>query len=379
VTSKDSDGTLVLGLEDIRRIADAIGFDALMDELIAELTAALAASDKGDLECLPRVGFSYTAPHLGVLEWMPVMQKGNDIVIKVVAENPGNAGRVGLPTIIATMTRYELATGRLLAIVDGVFSTALRTGAASAIASRALARPDSAVLGVIGCGAQAVTQIHALSRVFDLRELLVSDPDQRALNSLAGRVSFTGLQPRSVPLEQIEREADILCTCTTVAPGAGPVLAGLNVKPSLHINAVGADMPGKVEMPLHLWKRGLICTDYIEQALVEGECQQLRREDIDCTLGTLLANPRKFESFRDSLTVFDSTGFAVEDKVVLELLCRHAERLNLGRRILIESALADASDPYSFRREQGRGGGERAGAPQAGVVAGVESNRLLNS
>ena len=110
-------------------------------------------------------------------------EPGDRAVVKMVSYNPINPMRFELPTIVSTMNMYDLKTGNLRALCDGTHLTAVRTGAASAIASELLAHPDSSVIGLIGCGAQAVTQLHALSRCFHIDEVLAFDINESVTDS----------------------------------------------------------------------------------------------------------------------------------------------------------------------------------------------------
>jgi ornithine cyclodeaminase/alanine dehydrogenase-like protein (mu-crystallin family) len=345
--------TRILGEHELRQVVRATGLHALMDETLSALERELEHFDPASTELRKREGFQYQHPHPGVLEWMPVMQVGRHAVVKLVGYNPRNPEELGLPTILSSISLYDVTTGHLQAICDGTFPTALRTGAASAVASRLLAREDSRVLGLVGCGAQAVTQAHALSRVFPLERVLVYDIAPEAMHSFARRAAFLGLEVVAAPLARVEQEADILCTATSVAVGAGPVVSGRLLKAHLHINAVGSDLPGKTELPVELLRRALVCPDYLPQAVVEGECQQLQPGEIGPTLFELARAPRQWHSHRQGLTVFDSTGFALQDKVVLEVLLAHAERLGVGPLLQVESLAEDPKDPYGFLQEAG--------------------------
>jgi ornithine cyclodeaminase/alanine dehydrogenase-like protein (mu-crystallin family) len=339
--------TLLLGEDELRRIARVVGIDALMDETIVELERALARFDPDRVDVRKREGFAYRLPVSGALEWMPVMEVGREAVIKIVGYHPRNVSSE-CPTIVSSMSLYDVRTGHLRALADGAFPTALRTGAASAIASKILAREDSTTIGLVGCGAQAVTQLHALSRVFKIDRVLVHDTAQEALASFARRVAFLGLGVSIASLSEVERGADILCTATSVDAGAGPVIGGTELKPHVHVNAVGSDLPGKAELPSSFLRRAFVCPDFLPQALVEGECQQLGLEEIGPTLAEVVKNPSLGHLHRDRPTVFDSTGFALEDQVVFGVLLRHAERIGVGRLLRVETSADDPRDPYGF-------------------------------
>jgi L-lysine cyclodeaminase len=344
--------TLLLGPSDLRALVEGVGLDTLMDELIHALTVALREFDASLFQVPKREGFavaSDTRP-AGALGWMPALRRGDTLTLRVAGSLPGNRAELGLPTLMATHGVYDVRTGHLMALMDGVFATALRTGAASAVASRCLAMPDSQVLGLVGCGAQAVSQLHALSRVFRLEQVLVHDVDPDAARSFVRRVAFLGLDVRPTLLPDLEARADILCTQTTVAPGAGPVISGHAMRPHVHVNAVGADQAGKVELPLALLRKSLVCPDFPAQARVEGECQQLHPDQIGPDLATVVQQPEEFQGWRERNTVFDSTGHALEDHVVTRLLLEHARRMGLGTLLALEGVGADPLDPYAMVR-----------------------------
>ncbi len=342
--------TLVLTNEDIARIVVHCGADALMDQLLARLIAALRRASS-DSENIPvRAGFHYERPTCGLVEWMPLHAPGQEVMLKVVGYHSANPEGMNLPTILSTVSAYDTASGHLSCLMDGVLLTALRTGAASAVASRYLAHPNSRVLGLIGCGAQAVTQLHALSRVFDLQQVLLHDTDPRALESFARRCAplNLSLEMRPAPLEELVPQADILVSCTSIGVGEGPLFEDLPIQPHLHINAVGSDFPGKVELPRSLLENCLVVPDFREQALREGECQQLPPETLGPELAHVVQHPADFDEYRFRPTVFDSTGWALEDFVALQLLREYALELGLGRWLEIEQLDGDVKNPYDF-------------------------------
>jgi ornithine cyclodeaminase/alanine dehydrogenase-like protein (mu-crystallin family) len=131
--------TVILTVDDIRVIVQQVGLNGLMDEMIRRLEDAFACYDPQQTVIPARDGFSYTEPEMGLVEWMPVKGAGHQVTIKVVGYHPGNPSARSLPTILSTVSAYDTRTGHLFGLADGVFLTALRTGAASAVAARALA------------------------------------------------------------------------------------------------------------------------------------------------------------------------------------------------------------------------------------------------
>ncbi len=340
--------TVILTTNDFRAIARHVGLNPLMDECIARLRAALQQFDANDTITPVRAGFEYTHPEVGLLEWMPIMQRGEKAVVKMVGYHPANPERRQLPTILSTVSAYDTKSGHLIGLADGTFLTALRTGAASAVASEVLAVPDAGVVGIIGCGAQGVSQLHALSRVFRLKRALIYDIDPAVSESFARRTAFLNIPVYPVPLPQLLLESDILCTATSVEVGKGPVFEDRGLPAHVHINAVGSDFPGKIEVPRSVLQRSLVCPDFPAQAVMEGECQQLSPGEIGPDLVEVVKNAAQYAPCRRQSTVFDSTGWALEDLVVLELLIDYATELGLGQRLALESISRDPHDPYQF-------------------------------
>jgi ornithine cyclodeaminase/alanine dehydrogenase-like protein (mu-crystallin family) len=345
--------TTILTVEDIRAIVQNIGLDLLMDEMIERLELAFLKYDPRLVQIPARDGFSYTEPEMGLIEWMPAMHSGQEVMIKVVGYHPRNPVSRSLPTILSTISAYDTHTGHLSGLADGVFLTAMRTGAASAIASKYLAHPDSKIVGLIGCGAQAVSQLHALSRLFAIEEVLVYDINPMISTSFVKRVDFLGLKVTPVDefhLGCLLESADILTTCTSVDVEKGPVFPDRGLKPWVHINAVGSDFPGKFEIPLSVLKRSVVIPDFLDQAIKEGESQQLSLNEIGPTITDILQAPSDNLALRSRITVFDSTGWALEDEVAMELLMELALEMNLGTRVRLESIPEDPHDPYEFVR-----------------------------
>ena len=343
--------TRILLAEDIARLVAEVGPDGLMDRMIERLETTLLGYSEPAFEVPARDGFSYQRPRLGLIEWMPAMKVGEHTTIKVVGYHPANPATTGLPTILSTVGLYDTDTGHLAGIADATFLTALRTGAASALASSLLARAESQVVGVIGCGAQAVTQLHALSRRFPIERVLMHDVDPAAVASLAARVAGllpTGVDLRPAPVDLLVASADILCTCTSIDGGEGPLFADRETRPWLHVNAIGADFPGKTELPRALLERSLVVPDFAAQAEREGECQQLDMSKVGPDLIGLVQNQARYADARAGLTVFDSTGHALEDQVAMEMLQEFAEALDLGICVALEASAGDPLNPYDF-------------------------------
>ncbi|MEO0494056.1 MAG: ornithine cyclodeaminase family protein, partial [Actinomycetota bacterium] len=268
--------TRLLRAEDLSALLDRVGRDALMDQMMDAMRGRFVEFTGEDQQARARDGFRYDKPAHGLIEWMPTHEVGGPVVIKMVGYHPTNPVQRDLPSVIATTSMWDTTTGHLVAVADSTLLTALRTGAASGLATEILAIDQPITLGVVGLGAQAVTQTHAISRIRTIEKVIGFDVDPEVAATFADRIAWLGLDVEIVSPEAaatIAGEVDVLCTCTSAELGAPPVVADTEVRPWLHINAVGADFPGKIELPVGLTHGAFVVPDTLEQCLVEGECQ----------------------------------------------------------------------------------------------------------
>ena len=342
--------TLLLRSDDLSALLETVGRDAFMDHMINALRGRFRDFD-GELQHVrARDGFRYDKPAHGLIEWMPTHEVGGPIVIKMVGYHPTNPLQRSLPSVLATTSMWDSETGHLVAVADATLLTALRTGAASGVATDLLAIDGPVTVGVVGLGAQAVTQVHAISRVREIERVIGIDIDSTAADSYAERIGFLGVPVEIRPpadAATIAAEVDVLCTCTSAELGAPPVVGAPEVRPWLHINAVGADFPGKIELPRGLTEGAFVVPDTLEQCIVEGECQQVGAADIGPELEAIVSDPEHHRSRRTQRTVFDSTGWAVEDDVALRLAVELAREHGLGQEVALERIPADPLDPYA--------------------------------
>jgi len=343
--------TRVLTRRCIANVVGRVGLDAFLDELIDRLSRTFAAYDPTSFQVVVRSGFRYDQPDLGLIEWMPTMESGRRVSIKTVGYHPANPVKRGVPSVLGTTSLHDTADGRLLALCEATFLTALRTGAASAVVTDALAIREASSLGIIGCGAQAVTQVHAISRVRPIKVVKAYDIDAGIAATLPTRLQRNGIDVEVELVgtaDEAVAEVDILCSATSAHPGAAPVVPDVAHRPWLHINAVGADHPGKRELPASLVARAVVIPDTLEQCAAEGEAQHVEREHLGPEMAHLLRHRTQYEHLRSQLTVFDSTGWALEDLVAAELLLDHAERLNEGIALDLQPTPCDPYDPYEL-------------------------------
>ncbi|MFB0556876.1 MAG: alanine dehydrogenase, partial [Dehalococcoidia bacterium] len=248
--------------------------------------------------------------------------------VKWVSVYPNN-WRQNLPSVMATIILCDANTGCPLAVMDGTYITNIRTGAAGGVAVKYLARRDSSVIGLIGAGVQARTQLLAISEVLPrIKEVKVFDQQKDASVTYANEMG-TKLDINIRPVETIKEatEADIVVTTT---PSREPVVKKQHIAPGTHINAIGADARGKQELESDLLKKAKIVIDDIEQASHSGEINVplsqgvIKVEDIYGTLGEVVANMKKGRENNEEITIFDSTGVAIEDIICAKLVYNKA-------------------------------------------------------
>ncbi|MFC2049583.1 ornithine cyclodeaminase family protein [Chloroflexota bacterium] len=266
---------------------------------------------------------SYLLLDQGDFRAMPAALPGA-VGVKWVNVHPQNPAQ-GLPTIMAILICSDPLTGYPSAVMDATDITAYRTGAAAAIASKYLARKDSQTLGIIGAGNQSYTQILAHVTLFDLRLIKVFDLSTAAVKKLIQHFPQYPLQKCS--LEETVA-SDIVCTLT---PSREPVLKREWVVPGTHINAVGADAEGKEELEPAILKEAIVVVDDIRQASSGGEINVpirkglLKADDIHATLGEIIVGKKQGRIDDKSITIFDSTGIAIEDIAVAKIVYGKAE------------------------------------------------------
>ncbi|ELY5193021.1 ornithine cyclodeaminase family protein [Vibrio cholerae] len=338
----------VLSESEVANVVGAISINNFMDALIEEIERGFVEYDQRGVELSRREGYTSNG---NLIEWMPVNDGDQNVTIKVVSYFPTNPTSSQTPTIDAVIIAFDFHSGKPKAVIGGALLTAMRTGAASAVASKRLANQESRVLGLVGCGAQAITQAHALSRVFPINEVLVYDINKVALESIQQRLSFLDVVVRIVDIDEIERKSDIICTATTNPVGCGPVIQGQSLKPNVHINAVGADFPGKTELPKELVKSSFVVTDFFEQAKIEGECQvfdsDLASLEQCVELKEFLSERKDFGAVRDNISIFDSTGVALEDAIAVKVLCDLMKKEGLAKEMDEYPHSLSALDPYA--------------------------------
>jgi alanine dehydrogenase len=261
----------------------------------------------------------------GVSLFMPAYVPSIDgLGIKVVSVFPRNPEQ-GKPTINAIVAVLDADTGEPVALMDGTFLTALRTGAGAGAAADLLARKDSKVITCIGAGAQGLTQVWAVAAVRDIEKVYIFDINNSMLNSFAERLAKynADLAAKVTPITDLKaalQESDVVCTATT---SKTPVYDHADIRPGTHINAVGAFQPTMQEIPVETLLNSYVVVDSVEAAIEEaGDLQiplnngEITRETIKAEVGHLVDGSAEGRTSDDQITFFKSVGNAVQDIIV---------------------------------------------------------------
>jgi alanine dehydrogenase len=247
---------------------------------------------------------------------MPALGGGHAL-LKWVTSFPGNPAR-GLPTVTGLVILSDAETGMPEAVLDAGAVTALRTGAGAVLAAETLGRPGGTA-AVVGVGVNG----EAAARTFRDRELGVWDLDESRARAVAERVGAT------VVTREEALGADVV---VTVTPGKQILLAEGSLRPGQHVSLMGADGPGKAEIAVAELERARVFCDDWEQASHGGEiaATSLRREDVT-ELGRVLAGEAEGRRSDEEITLFDSTGLAIQDLAIAIAALRRVDELDLPR------------------------------------------------
>ncbi|THE65495.1 ornithine cyclodeaminase family protein [Salinadaptatus halalkaliphilus] len=301
--------TLLLDSDDVDEYA-ALG------DVIDAVEQAFGAFERGDTQ-MPAKSYIELPQYNGDFRSMPAyLDTGawDAAGLKWVNVHPDNPVDHDLPTVLGTMIYSDPETAFPLAIMDGTTLTMKRTGAASAVATDYLAIEDASSLGIVGAGVQSYTQLEAISEIRPIEDIVVSDLDEERVQRFvdayddrfdvrAGSIADAG-------------HCDIL---TTVTPSSEPIVGADDVAGHTHINAIGADAAGKHELADALLETATIVIDDHEQCTHSGEINVpygegvLTDADIDAEIGELVTGSKPARTTDTGVTVFDSTGLAIQD------------------------------------------------------------------
>lgn len=258
-------------------------------------------------------------------------------VVTAFQENP----RRGLPAILAAIHLYDTETGKLAAIMDGTYITAMRTACVSAMATKALANSETPILGILGAGVQAASHIRALCKIRSVGQIKVYSPSGKSALKLKEEFE-PALRAKIENVSRAEdavRGADLLVTATTAK---NPVISANWLKPGVHINAVGSHRPDYREIDAATMKGAKVFVDSREAIMAECGDVLLAIKDGAITadhasaeIGELLAGRKAGRTNPKEITLYKSVGIAIQDVAAARLVYQKALREKIGTKVEI--------------------------------------------
>jgi alanine dehydrogenase len=323
-------GLLVLSRADVARLMD---FPAYVDAVEAGFFAAASSKALAPPAAAFHVpGGSYHAKAAALLVGDPPV-----MAIKLNGNYPGNPAANGLPTVQGVIYLADASNGRPLALMDSIEITINRTGAATTLAARHLARPDSRVATICGAGVQGRIQLRAIAAAAKLDRINIWDTNQDAAAALAKeRSKALRLDVRHASSLDVVRDSDIVVTCTSSRQA---FLTTNLERPGTFIAAVGADNSDKSEVDPQLYAASLAVVDSLEQAAEIGDLRHalaaktVTAGHVHATLGEVLAGTKPGRTDASSITLFDSTGMGLQDVAATAAVYRRALAGGVGTRL----------------------------------------------
>lgn len=256
-------------------------------------------------------------------------------VAKLNANFPDN-GVHQSPTIQGVIAVCDAANGRLLALMDSMEVTTIRTGAATGVAAKYLSRKEASVLAIAGCGNQGAISVKTICAVRPIRKIFLFDVDRAAAEGLARQISseFNADVEVVSSFSSAAMHSDIIITCT---PSRSPILAKANVRPGTFIAAVGADSETKRELDPQVLASAKLVTDSTDQCATIGDLHHaiaagvITRDHVHAQLGEVIAGLKSGRTSAEEVIVFDSTGTGLQDVAAAAIVYERAEKDGLGK------------------------------------------------
>jgi len=273
----------------------------------------------------------------GVVLYMPAHLHGEPYsTVKIVSVYEANIER-GLPAVMASVLVLDAETGQPVAMMDGTSLTALRTGAASGLATALLARPDAKILGVIGAGAQAWTQIEAIYAIRPIEEIRLYSLRNAELMATRLRSAYSARILVAANRHEALEGADVIVAATN---SKTPVVHRADLKPGAHVNGIGSFTPEMQEVAADVVASAKIVVDHRPSAWAEAgdlivprDQGLIREDDVYAEIGEIAANIKPGRTTQDEITFFKSVGNAVQDAAVAGLVVKIAQERGLGTTV----------------------------------------------
>ena len=311
-----------------------------IDELIAALERAHIQYSTG--KAVMPVRLVAPLPKIeGRITSMPgFLDEDQALGIKVVTYFQNNP-KQNLPSILATIMLFSPETGKMIAVMDGSYITAIRTACASAMASRILSNPTGSVLGILGAGVQAKAHITALSQVRKIRYIKIYSPSGTSASRLKQEVEAQLGSTIEVAnsAEEAVRGADLIVTATTAKQ---PILPAEWLKPGAHINAVGSHRPDLRELDGTTMARSKVFVDSREAIMAEcGDVllalaeKSITADHVQTEIGEVLAGLKPGRSRTEEVTLYKSVGIAIQDVATAQLVYQKALQRGVGTDVIV--------------------------------------------
>jgi alanine dehydrogenase len=322
----------MLSRSDVRSLMD-------MDSCIAAVEAAFQAQADGATLPAGVLGTHATGGGFHV-KAAGVLRERAYYAAKINANFPSNPTRCGLPTIQGVVALFDATDGRLLALMDSMEITTLRTAAATAVAARHLARDDAHVVAILGCGVQGRSQLRALARVRRIERVHAWDGAAGAAALYAQEMSEE-LGCEIVPTDDyrdVLGPCDVVVTCTA---SRAPLLRAADVSAGTFVAGVGADSEDKQELAPDLLARSTLVVDVLEQCARIGDLHHaleqgvMTRGDVHAELADVVSGRRAGRRSADEIIVFDSTGTALEDVAAAAMVYERAIAAGRMRELML--------------------------------------------
>jgi ornithine cyclodeaminase/alanine dehydrogenase len=321
--------TLLLTKEEVRGLIS-------MKEVIGTVEEAYKAFNS-DQVLQPAYMGLHLPPPRGEIDFKAGYNKSNE-VISLKASSGGfidNPTSHGVPNGMGTILLFDARSCALACVMDGSLITGLRTGAAGAVSVKALARKNAKAISSIGTGNQARMQIRAINEVMKIEAIHAWDSNPDSLSRYKSDIEGEfGIPVRAANSKQdAVEQADILVTTTR---GKGSLVEADWIRPGMHIVAIGTDQRGKQELDPEIFRNAKIVNDSIEQCIEKGETWHpldrniIARKDIHAEIGEILLGQKPGRETDDEVTIFDSTGMAIQDNTTAAKIYRNAMATNVG-------------------------------------------------
>jgi alanine dehydrogenase len=326
--------TLLLSEENVKKLLR-------IEDVMLSVESAFKMKGLGHTQ-MPSKQYLFFKKYIGDLRTMPsYLEKINVAAVKVVNSHQQNRTKYDLPSVMATIILIDPKTGAPLAIIGGTWITDLRTGVAGVIAGKYLAQKDPKIIGFVGAGAQAKTQLMSLLFYYkNIKQVKVWSRTEKTKNKfLKFMKSIYKTEPSLIPVKKVAdavKDSDIVVTTT---PSTKPIVSEKWISKGTHINCIGADAPGKQELDPRILKKSKIVIDDWDQGCHSGEINVplskgiINKKNIWGDICEIVAGLKPGRTSLDEITIFTSTGLAIQDASTANIVYQKALEKKIGKFI----------------------------------------------